>query len=154
MEKDWILWDFFPWSLNPFYFNDTVASMLWDFSKEEAEKFWYMWRNEKIKVDIPEGAEIVYVNPPVLSDIPLNKGDSQSGAEAGGSLSDYQGFDSVGNWKINPEILKKVIVDEKGNYYKIIKQEYDFLMKYALPLPELHWLNRIHIGLESENDFS
>jgi len=49
-----------------------------------------MWRNEKIKVDIPEGVEIVYVNPPVLSDIPLNKGDKQSGTEVGELLSDYQ----------------------------------------------------------------
>jgi len=36
-----------------------------------------------------------------------------------------------------------VIVDEKGNYYKITKQEYDFLMKYALPLPEIHWFERL-----------
>jgi hypothetical protein len=82
------------------------------FTKEEVEKEGFMWRKEKVKVDIPEGAEVVYTkNPPVLSDIPLIKGDSQSGAEAGG-LNDYQGFDSSGNWKINPEILKKVIVDK------------------------------------------
>jgi hypothetical protein len=39
--------------------------------------------------------------------------------------------------------MKKVIQDSTGNFYKIIKPEYDFLMKYALPLPELHWMERI-----------
>jgi len=154
MEKDGSLGASFPASMNPFYFNDTLAFLLGDFTKEEVEEEGFLWRDKEIKVDIPEGVKIVYVNPPVLSDIPLNKGDSQSGADAGGLLSDYQGFDSDGNWKINSEILKKVIVDEKGNYYKIIKQEYDFLMKYGLPLPEVHWLDRIRVGLESENDFS
>ena len=44
------------------------------FTKEEVEKENYLWRNENIKVDIPENAEIIYVNPPVLTDIPLIKG--------------------------------------------------------------------------------
>ncbi|NUJ98003.1 hypothetical protein HGA92_04430 [Candidatus Gracilibacteria bacterium] len=149
MEKDGILGDFFPGSLNPFYFNDTMAYLIDDsFTKEEVGKEGFMWRDEKIKVDIPEGAEIVYAkNPPVLSDIPLIKGDSQSGAKAGG-LNDYQGFDENGNWKINPEILKKVIIDNDGNYYKIVPMEYDFLMKYGLPLPEVHWLERIKMGFK------
>jgi hypothetical protein len=149
MEKDGILGGFFPWELNPFYFNDTMAYLIDDsFTKEEVEKEGFMWRKEKVKVDIPEGAEVVYTkNPPVLSDIPLIKGDSQSGAEAGG-LNDYQGFDSSGNWKINPEILKKVIVDKNWDYYKIIPMEYDFLMKYELPLPEIHWLERIKLGFK------
>jgi hypothetical protein len=205
MEKEGILWEFFPWSLNPFYFNDTMAYLIDDsFSKEEVEKSWYMWRDEKIKVDIPEWAEVVYVkNPPFLSDIPLNKGDSQSGADileitpptrsslpnnqaeiltrhpelVSGSLKgkspnydselnsewqrnnsvsnskweildNYQGFDSSGNWKINHEILRKVIVDKDGNYYKIVPMEYDFLMKYELSLPEIHWLERIKLGFK------
>jgi hypothetical protein len=68
-------------------------------------------------------------------------------------LDDYQGFDKNWVWQINPEILNKVIVDENGNYYRIIKQEYDFLMKYGLPLPEIHWLERIRKGLRNENNF-
>jgi len=107
-----------------------------------------MWRDDEIKVDIPEWAEVVYVNPSVKADILLDKGDSQSGMVAGRLLSDYQGFDSDWFWQINPEILKKVIVDEKWNYYKIVKQEYDFLMKYGLPLPEIHWLERIKLGFK------
>ena len=66
MDNDWILWDFFPWSLNPFYFNDTMAYLIDDsFTKEEVEKEGYMWREENIKVDIPEGAEIIYTKPPL-----------------------------------------------------------------------------------------
>jgi hypothetical protein len=45
--------------------------------------------------------------------------------------------------------MKKVIVDEKGNYYRIVKMEYDFLMKHALPLPTLHWLDRMKMGFQN-----
>ncbi|MDD5770354.1 MAG: hypothetical protein PHE25_05280, partial [Candidatus Gracilibacteria bacterium] len=86
----------------------------------------YMWRDEKIKVDIPENAEIVETK----------------------NLSSFQGFDSNGNWQINPEIMKKVIKDDNGNIYKIVPMEYEFLMKHGLPLPEIHWLDRIKLGFK------
>jgi len=124
MEKDWILGQFFPWWTNPFYFNDTVAYLIDDsFTKEEVAKQWYLRRDEEIKVNIPAWAEIVEVK----------------------DLKNYQWFENW-VWKIDPEILKKVIKDEKGNYYRIVKMEYDFLMKHGLPLPELHWLERIKLG--------
>ncbi|MDD5770493.1 MAG: hypothetical protein PHE25_05985 [Candidatus Gracilibacteria bacterium] len=127
MDKDGILGDFFPGELNPFYFNDTMAYLIDDsFTKEEVEKDGFMWRNEKIKVDIPENAEI----------------------EKTKNLSSFQGFDSNGNWQINPEIMKKVIQDENGNVYKIVPMEYEFLMKHGLPLPEIHWLDRIKLGFK------
>jgi hypothetical protein len=44
---------------------------------------------------------------------------------------------------IDPEILKCIVQDEQGNVYKIVKMEYDFLMKYGLPLPRKHWLDRM-----------
>jgi len=44
---------------------------------------------------------------------------------------------------IDPEILKYIIQDEQGNVYRIVKMEYDFLMKYGLPLPRKHWLDRM-----------
>jgi len=46
------------------------------------------------------------------------------------------------------EILKKVIKDESGNYYRITKMEYNFLKKHDLPLPEIHWLDRIKLGFK------
>jgi len=42
--------------------------------------------------------------------------------------------------------MKKIIQDEEGNYYRITKQEYNFLKKYALPIPETHWKERIKIN--------
>ena len=126
MEQDWTLWDFFPWSLNPFYFNDTIAWLIGWFTKEEVEKKWYMWRDKEIKVDIPE-----------LSEIVLTK-----------ELHKFQWFDENGNWSINPDIMKKVIKDEKWNIYKIVKMEYDFLVKYWLPIPEIHWMDRIKLGFK------
>lgn len=124
MEQDGILWDFFPWDLNPFYFNDTMAWLLWDFTKEEIEKEGYMWRGEEIKVDIPEWADIISTK----------------------DLSDYQWYDENGEWKIDKEVLKKVIKDEKGNYYRVVKVEYDFLVKHDLPLPEIHWMDRMKLN--------
>jgi len=127
MGKDWQLWKFFPASMNPFYFNDTVAYLIDDtFTKEEVIAEWYLRRDEEIKVDIPDGFQVVKNT----------------------ELNNYQGFDSAWNRTIDPEILKKVIVDEKWNAYRIIKMEYDFLMKYWLPLPELYRLDRIKLGFK------
>ncbi len=124
MEQDWTLWEFFPWEINPYYLNDTVAGILWDFSKQEAQKKGYMWRDEEIKVDIPEWVEIIKVS----------------------ELDDFEWFNTSWEWKINPEILEKVIVDKSGNYYKIVQMEYDFLIKHWLPLPRLHWLDRMKLN--------
>ena len=78
--------------MNPFYFNDTVAYLLdKTFTKEEVEAEEYLRRDEAIKVDIPAGLETVKST----------------------ELDQYQGFDENGNRTINPEILKKVIIDEK-----------------------------------------
>jgi hypothetical protein len=77
-------------------------------------------RDEPIKVDIPADAKIVLWN----------------------ELDRFEGWkDEV--WVIDPEILKYVIQDEQGNYYRIIPMEYKFLMKHALPLPRKHWLERM-----------
>jgi hypothetical protein len=154
MDQDWVLGEFFPGTMNPYYFNDTLASLMINFSKEEVIKKWYMWRDEKIKADIPQSGEMIYVNPPVLSDILENTPPArsslppQSRGTEGEFLSSLQSFDSSGVWKINPEILKKIIIDSSGNYYKIVPTEYDFLIKYALPIPEIHWFERIKLGLK------
>ena len=127
MDKEGVLWEFLPWWMNPFYFNDTTAYLMDDsFSKEEITAQWYLWRDEEIKVDIPAGAETVKTH----------------------DIGKYEGYTQEGEREINPEILKKVIVDEKGNSYRIVKMEYDFLMKHGLPLPEIHWLERIKLGFK------
>jgi len=124
MEMDWVLWEFFPGELNPFYFNDTMATILWDFTKDEVTEKWYLWREQEIKTDIPEWSDIIQTS----------------------DLDRYQWYDTDKNWKINPDILSKVIVDEKWNYYRIVRMEYDFLMKHALPLPEIHWIDRMKLN--------
>ena len=151
MAEDWTLGKFFPASMNPYYFNDTIAYLIDDsFTKEEVEAEWFLRRDEEIKVDIPEGSEVVKAKKDEMDE--NDKKDESKGSwplvqgRNGKYLSDYQWFDANWNRVIDPEILKKVVVDEKGNSYRIIKMEYDFLMKYWLPLPELHWLDRIKLG--------
>jgi hypothetical protein len=122
MEKDWQLWEFFPATMNPFYFNDTAAYLIDpSFTKEEVTAKWYLRRDEPIKVDIPEGMEVVKTN------------------ELGG----YEWYDTEWNRSINADILKKVIQDEQWNVYRIIPMEYKFLVKHGLPLPRKHWLERM-----------
>ena len=142
MDKEWVLGEFFPWWMNPFYFNDTAAYLIDDsFTKEEVTKDWYLRRDDEIKVDIPEWADVVQIVPPDKEGGPWMKW-------MVGGLHDFQWFDS--NWvrQIDPEILKKVIKDEQWNYYRIVQMEYDFLMKHGLPLPELHRLERIKLGFK------
>ncbi|USN57861.1 MAG: hypothetical protein H6767_05850 [Candidatus Peribacteria bacterium] len=114
-----------PATLNPYYFNDTLAYLVDNsFTKEEVSKAGFMWRDTAISVDIPANGSIISIK----------------------DLDTYE-KDTNGVWKINPEILQKVVVDEDGNYYKVIPQELEFLEKYGLPLPTKHWLDRIRDGL-------
>jgi hypothetical protein len=125
MERDGTLGQFFPPQMNPFYFNDTFASLIYDdFTREEVTAAGYLWRDAPIQADIPTGADVVQNT----------------------ELDRFQGYDTAGVWQINRDILSKVIVDESGNYYRIVPWEYDFLVRHALPLPTLHWLDRIKMG--------
>ena len=122
MERDWQLWQFFSATMNPFYFNDTAAYLIDpSFTKEEVTAKWYLRRDEPIKVDIPEGMEVVMTN----------------------KLWSYEWFDNEWNRMINADILKKVIQDEQWNVYRIIPMEYKFLVKHGLPLPRKHRLERM-----------
>ncbi len=141
MENDWSLWKFFPWRINPFYFNDTMAWLLWNFKKEEVENDWFMWRNEEVKVDIPEWFNVIEITPPARASLP-----PQLRGTEGEFVSNYQWYDSNWNWHINPEIQNVVIKWEKWNYYRIVKMEYEFLMKYGLPIPEIHWMDRMKLN--------
>jgi hypothetical protein len=108
--------------MNPFYFNDTAAYLIDPtFTKEEVEAAGYLRRNEPIKVDIPSDLERLDVQ----------------------DLDQYEGYDAEGKRHINPDILKKVIIDEAGNARRIVGMEYKFLEKYGLPLPRKHRLERM-----------
>ncbi len=122
MEQDGTLGEFFPATMNPFYFNDTAAYLIDpSFTKEEVTAKWYLRRDEPIKVDIPEDAVVVKSS----------------------DLDQFEWFDPEWNWTINAEVLKQVIQDEQWNFYRIIPMEYKFLVKHWLPLPRKHWLERI-----------
>ena len=122
MDADGTLGEFFPACMNPFYFNDTAAYLIDpSFTKEEVTAKWYLWRDEPIKVDIPETAQVISID----------------------DLDQYESFDDAGVWKIDASILKKVIQDHEGNVYTIQWLEYNFLVKYGLPLPRKHWLDRM-----------
>lgn len=121
MVSDGSLWEFFSASMNPFYFNDTAAYLIDpSFTKEEVTARWYLWRDEPIKVDIPEWAQTV-------------------------SVDELWEFESMvdGVWTIDESICKKVILDHEWNAYRIIPMELEFLRKHWLPLPRKHWLERM-----------
>ena len=113
--------------MNPFYFNDTTAYLIDDsFTKEEILKEWYLRRDEEIKVDVPTNAEVISTK----------------------DLVQYEWYNEQWEREINKGILKKVIKDEKWNYYRIVPMELEFLQKHGLPLPEIHWLDRIKLGFK------
>lgn len=114
MEKEWVLGDFFPASICPFYFNDTIAQIVGNFNESEITHDGYLRRQEEVKVDIPATAAIIKTTDPLLASYDSN-------------------------------VLQKVIQDNKGNYYRIIKSELDFHQRYALPLSQLHWMDRLKL---------
>lgn len=121
MERSGELGAFFPWSMCPYYFNDTAAYLIdSSFTKEEVSQHWYLWREDNITIDVPTTAKIISYQE--LSSFEKN-------------TSDW--------WGIDPSILKMVIQWPHWWYYRIIQQEYDFLMKYQLPLPRKHRLERL-----------
>jgi len=82
-----------------------------------------------------EGDSISRPHPDPLPTASLGEGDSISSHYLPTSLEQQR--------TIDPEILKCIIQDEQGNVYRIVKMEYDFLMKYGLPLPRKHRLDRM-----------
>ncbi len=120
IDTEWMTWEFFPASVNPFYMNDTVASLIEDLPREEIVEEWYLRRDEEIAVDIPDWMEVIEVN----------------------ALWDFESLHESG-LVLDSSILKKVIKDKEWNVFRVIKMEYDFLKRYNLPLPREHWLTRL-----------
>ena len=150
------LGDFFPASMCPFYFNDTAAYLIdSSFTKEEVTQAWYLRRDAPIKVDIPVGSRLVLTSELGKYEwrmidgefIPQTRHPERNEVESKDLISlSWDPSTAVGmtqtRW-IDPEILNIIIQDESWNVYRIIKMEYDFLMKHGLPLPRQHWLERM-----------
>ena len=141
LEKDGSLWSFLPAEMNPFFFNETIGySIDPSFTKTEVLQDWYMRRDEEVSVDIPSWVEVLWIH----------QLDNYQGRMVNGEFVPLSRWDAAAlqhsndiAWHIDPAILKKVIKDEEGNVYRVIKMEYDFLVKYGLPLPRKHWLTRL-----------
>ena len=108
MQKTGEWGEFFPASISPFGYNETVAQEYFPLSKEEALKQGFNWSDYEAPF------------PKVDKTIPGEK------------LPDDIGKipDDVLNWAILCEVTKKP--------FKIIKQELDFYRKHNIPLPKRH----------------
>ena len=100
--------EFFPASMSPFAYNETVAQEYFPMTIEEVEAKGWKWREE---IDeIPKVEKIIPAErlPDSIDDIP----------------------DDVLNWAIKCEATERP--------FRIIKQELDFYRKMKLPIPHFH----------------
>ena len=101
--------EFFPISMSPFAYNETVANEYYPETKESAQILGADWREESGKTNMPNAARIA-------TEEDLNQEISE----------------------ISDDILDKIIICKNSNKsFKIIKQELDFYKSMKLPLPRL-----------------
>ncbi len=100
--------EFFPVSISPFAYNETVAQEYFPLTKQEIEKRGWKWREEKD--EMPNVAKVIPAErlPDSIDDIP----------------------DDILNWAITCEATKRP--------FRIIRQELEFYRKMRLPVPRLH----------------
>ena len=108
MRKDWEWWEFFPSSMSPFGYNETVANEYFELTKEQALSKWFNWSD--YEAPFPKVEKIIPANklPKSISDIP----------------------DDILNWAIECEVTKKP--------FKIIKPELEFYRKHDISIPKRH----------------
>ncbi len=115
--------EFFPVTMSPFAYNETVAQEYFPLTKEEVEKRGWIWRDQTDEK--PKVAKLIPASqlPDSIDDIP----DLSSVAP-----SDSRGAkeDDILNWAIECEATRRP--------FKIIKQELEFYRKMRLPVPRLH----------------
>jgi len=106
VDGEW--WEFFPASLSPFGYNETVANEYFPLNKEEALKLWFNWSD--YESPFPKVEKIIPASklPDDITKIP----------------------DDILNWAIECEIT--------GKPFRIIKQELEFYRKHNLPIPRRH----------------
>ena len=104
--KEW--GEFFPASMSPFPYNETVAQEHFPLDRAAAMKKGWQWR--EIKDEVPQVTKII------------------PGSELPASISDIP--DDVLNWAIRCE--------QSSRPFRIVKQELEFYRTHGLPLPRLH----------------
>ncbi len=108
MQKIWEWWEFFPSSISPFWYNETVAQEYFLLTKEDAKNKWFNWSDYESPKPNVEKIIPAEKLPENIKDIP----------------------DDILNWAIKCEVTWKP--------FRIIKQELDFYRKHNLPIPRKH----------------
>lgn len=100
--------EFFPASLSPFAYNESIAQDQYPLTKEEVKSKGLNWRYNKD--EIPEVEKIIPAKklPSSIKDIP----------------------DDILNWAIECDVTKRPFL--------VVKQELDFYRRMKLPIPRLH----------------
>ncbi len=112
MQKTWEWWEFFPSSISPFGYNETVANEYFPLARDVAlqhlsEDWKQLFNWSDYETPFPKVEKIIPASklPENISEIP----------------------DDILNWAIECEVTKKP--------FRIIKQELEFYRKYNLPIP-------------------
>jgi hypothetical protein len=111
MMSDGEWWEFFPASLSPFGYNETVAQEYYPLKREEALLRKLNWSNYEApfpSVSKVLGTEGMKRLPEDISQIP----------------------DDILNWALTCEVT--------GKPFRIIKQELEFYRKHGIPIPRRH----------------
>ncbi|MBI1812379.1 hypothetical protein HYR82_01180 [Candidatus Peregrinibacteria bacterium] len=100
--------EFFPASMSPFGYNETIAQEHYPLSEFDASKKGFLWR--EVREEIPKVEKIVSAKalPALIVDVP----------------------DDILNWAIECEATKRP--------FRVIKQELAFYRTMGLPVPRLH----------------
>ena len=115
MQQNWEWWEFFPSSLSPFWYNETVANEYFPLNPpsplnkgELKGDFKFNWSD--YEAPFPKVDKIIPADklPENIKGIP----------------------DDILNWAIECEVTKKP--------FRIIKQELEFYRKHDLPIPRRH----------------
>ena len=108
MKKTGEWWEFFPASMSPFWYNETVASEYYLLTKEEILNQWFNF--SEYEIPLPKVEKIIPASklPENINDIP----------------------DDILNWAIECEVTNKP--------FRIIVQELEFYRKHNLPIPRRH----------------
>ena len=108
MKKTWEWWEFFPASLSPFGYNETLANEYFPLSESQARKKWFDWST--YEAPFPKVEKIIPADklPNSIEDIP----------------------DDILAWAIECETT--------GKPFRIIKPELEFYRKHNLPIPKKH----------------
>src|SRR3989339_2172251 len=106
--------EFFPSSISPFGYNETVAQEYFPLTKEEALLKGFKWSDYELEFPHVEKTIPANLLPEIISEIP----------------------DDILNWAILP--VQTLQCDVSTKPFKIIKPELDFYRKMNLPIPRKH----------------